>query len=185
MVTVPKRDEREEIARAPFLDEMLGVMVARHDDEGPILDVHIEPADSGQAVDFELTLLEAHVLADELHEIATTAQRAGWTPTLIADVRDHYLPGAADDEIVTRLDGLVERLGSAPVLRPGVLRRDAGLMLIADAHRDVQVEHAALDASQLRAAHSCCCSRQPHSSYLSSSATLSQRASWSGQRGSS
>lgn len=139
MVKLPRPDEREVIARAPFLDESIGEMVAKLDDhEGPVIDVRIAPDDTGQEVTFVLAPLEARTLAAELDEIAITAQRAGWTPAVIAHTRDTYLPDATDAEIMTRLDRLVERLdGTVLGHAPGTLHRDAGAMLVADAHLNV------------------------------------------------
>jgi hypothetical protein len=76
-------------------------------------------------------------------------QQAGWTPEVIAHVRDRYLPDAGDDEITARLDQLAADLGRSPLgLRPGTLSLDAERRLTATL-ADEAVERAvtALDAA--------------------------------------
>lgn len=126
------------IIRFPFLNDDLGELIARHDDEGPIIDVFLAPEDGGGSVTFALTPAEARVLAGQLTDIADAAQRAGWTPAVLADVREHYLPGASDEQIIQRLDQLTQRLGSSPLgIRPGTVSREAGRMLAAEAGGEV------------------------------------------------
>ena len=60
----------------------------------------------------------------QLTEIADTAQRAGWTPAVLADARERYLPGLSDEQIIAWLDALIDRLGGLvlgylPSLWPG------------------------------------------------------------------
>lgn len=152
MTAVPKPGHV--IVRKPFLNDDLGEVIARHDDEGPTIDVVLAPQDSGASVSFGLTPCETRLLARQLQEVADTAQRAGWTPAVLADVRESYLPRASDEQIVARLDDLAERLGASPLgLRPGTLSPEAGRMLVAGAGRDVlQQAIAALDTAIARLA---------------------------------
>src|ERR1700754_2809952 len=111
VVTYQQPDRREVIARSAFLSDDVGEMVAWHDSEGPTIDVHLAPADSGQLVHFAMTPSEARLVAGQLTQIAATAQRAGWTPEVLADVRERFLPGRSDEQIIERLDALTTRLG--------------------------------------------------------------------------
>lgn len=136
MDTVSSPGDGAVIAWMPFVEERRGEVVARHRHDGPSVDIRLVHSAGGEQYEFGLTPLEARALADELGQIADSAQRAACTPELVADVREHYLPRATDEEIVARLGRLVERLGVVPLLRPGVLRPDAGMMLTADAALD-------------------------------------------------
>lgn len=143
MVTVPDPDHRNVIAQVPFLNDDLGELVAWHDKEGPVVDVRLAPDDAGDKVELRLSPCEARELADQLRDIADVAQRAGWTPAVLADVRQHYLPGASDEQIVARLDELAGRLGESVLgFRPGTISSDAGRMLVAGVGTEV-VERAA------------------------------------------
>jgi hypothetical protein len=91
-------------------------------------------------------------LADQLRDLADTVQQAGWTPEVIAHVRERYLPGASDDEITARLDRLAADLGRSPLgLRPGTLslaaERSLTAMLASEAvEQAVTALDAAIDA---------------------------------------
>lgn len=138
MSTVSNSNDREVIAEDVFVNDDLGQMVAIHDHDGPTIRVLIAPEDTGESVAFGLSPCEARKLSDQLRAIADTAQRAGWTPAVLADVREHYLPGATDEQIITRLDELTQILGSSPLgVRRGTVHPDAGRMLAADAGVDV------------------------------------------------
>jgi hypothetical protein len=130
MVTQSHTSSRDIIAKAPFVSGDIGELIAWHDQEGPTIDVRLAPYSEGESVTFGLSPAEARGLADQLREIADVAQRAGWTPAVLADVRERYLPGATDEEIMVRLDQLTEHLGGSPLgFRPGTLHPDAGRML--------------------------------------------------------
>ncbi|WP_046766651.1 hypothetical protein [Jiangella alkaliphila] len=107
-------------------------MVAWHDTEGPAIDIHLEPRDAGQRIDVSISPSEARILARQLTEIADTAQRAGWTPALLADARERYLPGLSDEQIIARLDALSERLGGFVLGFRGRVDWRAGRMLVAE-----------------------------------------------------
>lgn len=147
MVTVSTPAERDVISRVPFLNDRLGELVAWHDREGPMIDVRLAPEDSGTSVTATLSPSETRELADQLRQIADVAQHAGWTPAVLADVREHYLPGAGDEEIMARLDQLTHRLDSSPLgIRQGTVHPAAGRMLTADVGSElVEQASAALD----------------------------------------
>ncbi|WP_169792028.1 hypothetical protein [Jiangella muralis] len=107
-------------------------MIAWHDIEGPSIDIRIEPLDSGQRADICLAPSEARALARQLSEIADTAQRAGWTPAVLAEARERYLPGLSDEQIIERLDALTARLGGLVLGHRGRIDWRAGRMLIAE-----------------------------------------------------
>jgi hypothetical protein len=135
MVKLPPPEERTEIARVPFVDDMVGVMVARLDDraDGPVIDVTVKPFETDMQAEFSLSPSDARGLADQLRAIADTAQRAGWTAGLVADVREKYLPGASDEQIMARLDRLTERFGGGVYGQvPDRLDWRAGRVLIAE-----------------------------------------------------
>jgi hypothetical protein len=135
MVKVPPPERRVEIARVPFVNEMVGVMVARLDDraDGPVIDVVVKPYETDMRAEFSLSPSDARSLADQLRAIADVAQQAGWTPALLADVREKYLPGFTDEQIVARLDRLTERFGGAVYGHiPDRLDWRAGRVLIAE-----------------------------------------------------
>lgn len=142
MVTVPTADRRAVIVRSAFLSDDVGEMVAWHDSEGPTIDVHLAPNDSDQRVDFAMTPSEARLVARQLTEIAATAQRAGWTPEVLADVRERFLPGRSDQQIIDRLDALTTRLGGLVLGYRGRVDWKAGRMLIAEAGAEL-LERAA------------------------------------------
>lgn len=142
MVTVPTADRPAVIARSPFLSPDVGELVAWHDTEGPTIDVRLEPADSGQRLELSLTPGEARLVAAQLNEAAATAQRAGWTPQILADVREHYLPGRSDQQIIDRLDALAGRLGGPVLGFRGRVDQRAGRMLVAEAGAEL-LERAA------------------------------------------
>ncbi|TDE13004.1 hypothetical protein [Jiangella asiatica] len=133
MVTVPKPKKREIITRAPFVHPDVGEIVAYHDEEGPTIDVTIRPEGSEEYAHFGLTAADAHQLADELHRIGTIVQRAGWTPTILADARA-YLPGMTDDQIIERLDRLYRRWGGLVIGFRGRLDRAAARALMVEDH---------------------------------------------------
>lgn len=133
MVTVPKPKKREIITRAPFVDHDLGELVAYHDEEGPTIDVTIRPEDTTQYIQFGLTPADTHRLADELHEIADVAQRAGWTPTILSEARV-FLPGMTDEQIIERLDRLYRRWGGFVFGLRGKLSHRAGRALAVEVH---------------------------------------------------
>lgn len=147
MVTVPEPDRRDVIVRGPFLNDSLGEIVAWHDKEGPIIDFHLAPLDTEDAVEFGLTPTEARALASQLREIADAAQRAGWTSAVLADVRQNYLPGATDDEIIAKLDALADRNGGFVLgFKRGTVNPNAGRMLTAEVGAQaVQRASTALD----------------------------------------
>ncbi|TDE12637.1 hypothetical protein [Jiangella asiatica] len=137
MVKLPEPDTREIIARASFVDEMVGEMVAHLQRGEAHIDVVIKPFESDMYAQFDLLPKEARRLAAELVRIADVVQRAMWTPKLLAHVRERYLPGATDVEIVERLNRLVERDGGLELLKPGVLHPQDGFTLTTEAHREV------------------------------------------------
>ena len=132
MATTPAADRRDVIARSAFLSDDVGEMVAWHDSEGPAIDIHLEPVDAGQRVDVSLTPSEARIVARQLTELADTAQRAGWTPALLADARERYLPGLSDEQIMQRLDALTTRLGGFVLGFRGKVDWRAGRILVAE-----------------------------------------------------
>lgn len=138
MVTVPTPDQREIITRRPFLDEAVGEMVARQSREGPLIDLSLQPYDTEPRVELGITPTEARELAEQLRDVADVAQRAGWTPAVLANVRERYLPGASDEEIMARLDQLTEEVGSSVLgYQTGTLDWRAGRVLTAKAGADV------------------------------------------------
>lgn len=144
MVKVPNDDDRHVIARIPLVAEE-GELVARIDEDGPEIDLVIDPPDTDMYARLKYTPHELRELADQAYEIADSAQRASWTPEFVADVRDRYLPGRSDEEVVARLDALSNQLRSRLYLR-GRLQWDAGFMLRAAAGADaVSRVVAALD----------------------------------------
>ncbi len=132
MATTPSEKKRDVIARGPFLSDDVGEMIAWHDTEGPAIDIHLEPTDAGQRIDVSLTPPEARILARQLADIADTAQRAGWTPAILADARERYLPGMSDEQIIERLDALTARLGGFVLGFRGKLDWRAGRALVAE-----------------------------------------------------
>lgn len=143
MVTVSKPKKREIITRAPFVSDDIGEIVAYHDEEGPTIDVTIRPEDSGQYAQFGLTAAEVRQLADELHSIADQVQRAGWTPTILAEARA-YLPGMTDEQIIERLDRLYRRWGGLVIGFRGMLDRRAGRALAIEVHMETLEQSVAL-----------------------------------------
>ncbi|WP_157987757.1 hypothetical protein [Jiangella endophytica] len=137
MATTPAADRRDVIVRSAFLSDDVGEIVAWHDTEGPAIDIHLEPTDAGQRVDVSLTPAEARVVARQLTEIADTAQRAGWTPALLADVRERYLPGLSDAQIIERLETLTDRLGGFVLGFRGKVDWRAGRILVAETGNDL------------------------------------------------
>lgn len=131
MATVSTSERDNVITRAPFLSESVGEMVAWHDVEGPAIDIHLEPLDSGQRVDLSITPAEARMVAGQLAEIAAIAQRAGWTPAVLAEVRERFLPGLSDEQIIERLDALADRLDGGVLGHRGHVDWRAGRMLVA------------------------------------------------------
>jgi hypothetical protein len=149
VVTVPTADRRAVIARSAFLSDDVGQMVARHDAEGPTIDVDLAPADSGQRVHLALTPTEARLIAGQLTDLAATAQRAGWTPEILADVRERYLPGRTDQQIIERLDALTDRLGGLVLGYKGRIDWKAGRILTAEIGTELLNRAAtALDAAE-------------------------------------
>ncbi|TDE13509.1 hypothetical protein [Jiangella asiatica] len=132
MVTVPNSEHRDVIVRAPFLGDEVGHMVARHDAEGPTIDVRLAPQDTEQHVEFSISPAEARELAEQLVRIADAAQRAGWTPDVLAQVRERFLPGHTDQQIIERLDRLAERLGGFVLGHHGRVSWRAGRILTAE-----------------------------------------------------
>ncbi|SEE94330.1 hypothetical protein [Jiangella alba] len=132
MVSTHHEERRDVIVRQPFVSDEVGEIVAWHDSEGPTIDIHLEPEDSGQRADVSLTPSEARDLARQLREIADTAQRAGWTPAVLADARERYLPGLSDEQIIARLDALTERLGGLVLGYRGKIDWRAGRILVAE-----------------------------------------------------
>ncbi|WP_132107641.1 hypothetical protein [Jiangella aurantiaca] len=116
------------------------------------IDVTITPEDSdGQRAGFFMNVKEARQLARALLEIADVAQAAMWTPRLLDEVRNRWLPGATDAEISARLNDLCEqRGGGIELLSPGLLYGQDGEALAAAAHREkVDRAEAAMDAARL------------------------------------
>ncbi|WP_157988075.1 hypothetical protein [Jiangella endophytica] len=133
MVSTHREEERRDIiVRQPFISDDVGEIIAWRDGEGPTIAIHLEPEDSGQRADVSLTPSEARALARQLTEIADTAQRAGWTPALLADARERYLPGLSDEQIIERLDALTERLGGLVLGFRGNIDWRAGRILVAE-----------------------------------------------------
>lgn len=132
VATTPAADRRDVIVRSAFISDEVGEIVAWHDSEGPTIDIHLEPEDSGQRADVSLTPSEARDLARQLREVADTAQRAGWTPAVLADARERYLPGLSDEQIMQRLDALAARLGGLVLGYRGKVDWRAGRMLVAE-----------------------------------------------------
>ncbi|WP_157987736.1 hypothetical protein [Jiangella endophytica] len=93
----------------PFVDEMVGELVAHHWHGTPQIDLEVKPPESQQYAKVGFNLREARQAAAELLQLVDIAQQAMWTPVLLADVREHYLPGATDAEIIERLTRLAER----------------------------------------------------------------------------
>ncbi|MBB5791612.1 hypothetical protein [Jiangella mangrovi] len=150
MVTVPTADRRAVIARSAFLSDDVGQMVARHDTEGPTIEVDLAPADSdGQRAHVALTPSEARLIAAQLTDLAATAQRAGWTPEVLADARERYLPGQSDEQIIARLDALTARLGGLVLGYRGKLDWRAGRILTAEVGAELlDRAAAAVDAAE-------------------------------------
>ncbi|WP_026874446.1 hypothetical protein [Jiangella gansuensis] len=148
MVKLPEPDAREIIARAPVVDEMVGEMVAHLDAGNPHIDVEIKPYETTMYARFDLIPKEARQLAAELVRMADVAQNAAWTPALLAQVRERYLPGATDAQIVERLNRLARRESGFELVSPGVLDPADGYQLTAEAHRElVERVAAALSAA--------------------------------------
>lgn len=132
MAMLPTPDETNIITRAPFLAREIGEIIAWHDHEGPSIDFRLAPEDTDQHAEISLTPSEVHNLADQLHEIAMVAQHAGWTPEILAQVRERYLPGMSDVQIIERMDRLADRIGGLVFGMGGRLHGDAGRMLTAE-----------------------------------------------------
>ncbi|TDD65549.1 hypothetical protein E1262_24890 [Jiangella aurantiaca] len=137
MVKLPEPDTREIIARAPFVEEGVGEMVAHILHGDAHIDVEIKPFETEMYAQFDLLPKEARRLAADLVRIADIAQQAMWTPKLLANVRERYLPGATDAEIVEQLNRMVERVGGLELMKPGVLYPQDGYELTRQAHRQV------------------------------------------------
>ncbi|WP_026876891.1 hypothetical protein [Jiangella gansuensis] len=132
MVTVPNSTQSDIIVCTAFLSDDVGQMVARHDTDGPTIDVAVAPTDSGQRVELSLSPAEARDLAGQLTEIADVAQRAAWTPAVLTEVRERFLPGHTDQQIIERLDRLARaHRGMAPG-HHGTLGWRAGRLLTAE-----------------------------------------------------
>jgi hypothetical protein len=132
MGNLPTPDESNIIARMPFVTEELGEIIAWHDREGPSIDLKLAPEGTKDRFECGFTPSEIHRLADKLHEVATIAQRAGWTPEVLAQAREKYLPGMTDAQIIERLDRLEARLGSMMLGHGARLDWQAGRMLTAE-----------------------------------------------------
>lgn len=137
MVNVPERDKREIIARAPFVDEMVGEMVAHLLHGNAHIDVEIKPFETDMYAKVGLNLREVRLAAAELLRMADVAQQATWTPKLLANVRERYLPGATDAQIIERLQRLADRDDGLELLEPGLLFPQDGYALTAEAHREL------------------------------------------------
>lgn len=135
MPKVPEHDKRQIITRAPFVDESVGEMVAHLLHGNAEIDVVVKPLDSGQEAMFAMNVKEARQTAAALLVIADTAQAAMWTPGLLAEVRERYLPGATDAQIIEQLEALADRLGGGIELRStGHLFSQDGQALAAAVH---------------------------------------------------
>lgn len=137
MVKLPEPDTREIIARVPFVEEGVGEMVAHILRGDAHIDVVIKPFETDMYASFDLLPKEARRLAAELVRIADVAQQAMWTPKLLANVRERYLPGATDAEIIERLNRMVQRDGGLELMKPGLLYPQDGYALTAEAHREL------------------------------------------------
>ncbi|SDU82615.1 hypothetical protein [Jiangella alkaliphila] len=137
MVNVPERDKREIIARAPFVDEMVGEMVAHLLHGNAHIDVEIKPFETDMYAKVGLNLKEVRRTALELLRMAEVAQQATWTPRLLANVRERYLPGATDAQIIEQLRRLAERDDGLELLESGLLFPQDGYALTAEAHREL------------------------------------------------
>lgn len=102
------KDDRDIIARIPLAADE-GELVAWKDEDGPVIDLVISPTDEDPSARLTYTPCELREFADQAYEIADTAQRASWTPEFVADVRDRYLPGLSEEEVIARLDALANR----------------------------------------------------------------------------
>ncbi|TDD70776.1 hypothetical protein E1262_09030 [Jiangella aurantiaca] len=149
MATTPAADRRDVIARSAFLSDDVGEIIAWHDTEGPAIDIRLAPAESGQRADVSVTPSEVRTLARQLTEIADTAQRAGWTPAVLADARERYLPGLSDEQIIARLDALTARLGGLVLGFRGKVDWRAGRILVAETGNELLGRAAtAVDAAE-------------------------------------
>ncbi|WP_026876765.1 hypothetical protein [Jiangella gansuensis] len=150
MVTVPEPDKRQIIARAPFFDESVGEMVAHLLHGNAEIDVVVKPFESEQIAGFAVNVKEARRFARVLLEFADVAQAAMWTPKLLAEVRNRWLPGATDAEIIQRLNDLCERRGGGiELLSSGRLFAQDGEALVAAVHRE-KVDRVAVALSDAR-----------------------------------
>lgn len=132
MSTLPTPNESNIIKRVPFLNDDLGEIIAWHDHEGPSIDFKLAPRESEQRFECGFTPSEIHQLADQLHDIANLAQRAGWTPEVLAQARERYLPGMTDEQIMERLDRLTARLGGRVLGHGALIDWQAARMLTAE-----------------------------------------------------
>lgn len=149
MVNRPEPDRREIITRTPFVDDMVGEMVAHLRDGMPHIDVEIKPLDTETEMhaSFDMIPKEARRVAAELMRIADEVEQAAWTPQLLAHVRERYLPGKTDAELIGYLKRLADRDGGLELGPGGQLYPQDGHTLTALAHRDlVDRVRAALSA---------------------------------------
>ncbi|SDU18205.1 hypothetical protein [Jiangella alkaliphila] len=137
MVKLPEPDTREIITRAPFVEEGVGEMVAHILHGDAHIDVEIKPFETEMYAQFDLLPKEARRLAADLVRIADVAQQAMWTPKLLANVRERYLPGATDAQIIEQLQRLADRDDGLELLEPGLLFPQDGYALTAEAHREL------------------------------------------------
>jgi hypothetical protein len=96
------------ITRRLLLADHLGAMVAYLDVEGPSIEFVITPDDEGTRMTFEVSPSEARQMAAE---IGGRSPPQHSTPDVLAEVRENYLSGMTDEQIIERLDRLSLRLG--------------------------------------------------------------------------
>src|SRR5690625_2973874 len=136
MVKVPEQDYSDVITRAPLVHRDVGEIVAHHGDEGPMIDMVIKPDDLARRGKVSMGAAEARQLATELNRIADLTQQSGWTPRILAEVRQRYLPGMTDAEIMRRLDRLYEQWGGFVFGLGGSLSFRAGQVLAAESQAE-------------------------------------------------
>ncbi|TDD70675.1 hypothetical protein E1262_08440 [Jiangella aurantiaca] len=103
----------------------------------------------GETIGCRMASVGARQAAAELLQLVNVAQQAMWTPELLADVRERYLPGATDAEIIERLTRLAERDSGLELRTSGRLFPQDGQALTAAAHRE-KVERVAVALSNAR-----------------------------------
>lgn len=107
----------------------IGRMRVALDQETPAVVVHLAPEPTDQEMEITLSPSEARLWAQQLGEMATLAQRAGWTDEVVEYVRGSHMPGYAPGRVIEALDAVTALLGASPLDRGGEISAAASRVL--------------------------------------------------------